>query len=104
MECKSCSSTNVQRLSHYWESLPAESPLRVRYAPPGEVQASYWVALLAAVLGIVVVTSGAVLLGLLVTVGGLLWGVFMYRGVQEYQASLEAWSSRTICLACIGQF
>ncbi|MFJ4925323.1 hypothetical protein [Streptomyces sp. NPDC088736] len=94
----------MERLSHYWESLPAESPLRARYAPPGEVQASYWVALGATILGIVVAASGAVLLGLLVTVGGLLWGVFMYRGVQAYQASLAVWNSRTICLACTGQF
>lgn len=104
MQCKKCSSTNVERLSHYWHSLPAESPLRAEYAPPGEVQANYWVALLATIGGIWAAVSGAVLLGLLVTVGGLLWGVFMYQGVERYRSSLADWSSRTICLACTGQF
>ncbi|KAB1979237.1 hypothetical protein [Streptomyces triticiradicis] len=104
MECKSCSSTNVERLSHYWQSLPAESPLRASYAPPGEVQASYWVALLATLLGIVAVTSGAVVLGLLVAVGGLAWGAVVYRSVQAYELSLADWNARTICLACTGQF
>jgi hypothetical protein len=104
VQCKKCSSTNVERLSHYWQSLPAESPLRVQYAPPGEVQASYWIALLATIGGVAVAASGAVLLGLLATVGGLVYGVFMYQGVQAYQASLADWSSRTICLACTGQF
>jgi hypothetical protein len=30
MQCTKCSSPNVESLSHYWMSLPAESPLRVR--------------------------------------------------------------------------
>jgi hypothetical protein len=104
MQCKSCSSTNVERLSHYWQSLPAESPLRVKYAPPGEVQANYWIALLATIGGIAVAVSGAVLLGLLATVGGLIYGVVMFQGVERYRASLAEWSAAQLCLACTGQF
>jgi hypothetical protein len=104
MECKACSSTNVERLSHYWQSLPAESPLRVKYAPPSEPEVKAWMALLAVGAGIAFVVSGAVLLGLLVAVAGLVSGAAMHAGVQRYQASLADWSVARICLACTGRF
>lgn len=104
MNCKKCSSSNVERLAHYWQSLPAESPLRVRYAPPGKVEARYWIALVAVVFGIAFMTSGEVLLGVLVAVGGLVWGAVMHAGVERYQAALAEWNAATLCLACTGRF
>lgn len=104
MECKACSSTNVQRLSHYWQSLPAESPLRVKYAPPSQPEAKGWMALLAIGAGIAFMVSGAVLLGLLVAAGGLGWAALLHAGVQRYESSLTNWNEARICLACPGLF
>ncbi|MEV0220844.1 hypothetical protein [Streptomyces sp. NPDC050704] len=104
MQCKTCSSTNIEKLAHYWQALPAESPLRVKYAPPSKVEARYWVALLAVAAGIAFAVSGEVLLGLLVAVGGLVWGAVMHAGVEAYQRSFAEWSTARICLACTGRF
>ncbi|MER6350608.1 hypothetical protein ABT186_01830 [Streptomyces sp. NPDC001634] len=95
---------NVEKLSHYWEALPAESPHQARYAPPTAVEGRYWVALLAVAGGIALLVSGAVLLGLLVAVGGLAFGAFHHQQVTAYQASLADWSTAQICLACTGRF
>ncbi|MFD1277329.1 hypothetical protein ACFQ51_52180 [Streptomyces kaempferi] len=54
MACPGCSSPNTEKLSHYWESLPGESPLKVRYAPPAVVQARVLM-----VLGVVAAAYGS---------------------------------------------
>lgn len=104
MECPGCRSSNVERLAHYWQSLPAESPLRAKYAPPDAVEARYWVALLSVVAGIVFAASGAVLAGLLVAVGGMAFGAINHRQVRESQVTLAEWNAAMICLACPGTF
>lgn len=104
MQCVKCQSTNVTNLSHYFQSLPAESPLRKDYAPPAEVSGAYWQSLLAVVLGIAFLLSGSVLLGLLVTVAGLAWGAVGHAGVERYRGALADWKAARLCLACTGQF
>jgi hypothetical protein len=104
MQCTSCSSTNVEKLAHYWQSLPAESPLRARYAPPAEVPSQVWIALLAIVAGIAFMVSGAVLLGLLVAIGGMAFGAYNRAGMVRYHSELADWNAARICLACTGQF
>lgn len=104
MECKVCSSVNVQSLSLFWEGLPAESPLKARYAPPAEVSGVYWQSLLAVAAGIAFLLSGAVLLGLLVAVGGLVWGAVGHAGVERYRGALSEWKTARLCLVCTGQF
>jgi uncharacterized membrane protein YgcG len=104
MECPGCKSSNVERLAHYWQSLPAESPLRAKYAPPDAVEARYWVALLSVVVGIVFTASGAVWAGLLVAVGGMAFGAINHQQVKESQATLAEWKAAMICLACPGTF
>lgn len=104
MQCKTCSSSNVQRLSLFYWSLPAESPLRVTYAPPARVEANYWVALVAVVFGVGFVSSGEIPLGLVVAVAGLVWGAVKHAGVEAYRASMAEWSAAMFCLACPGRF
>ncbi|WP_405747745.1 hypothetical protein [Streptomyces canus] len=104
MQCPICSSPNVESLSHYWQSLPAESPLRGKYAPPDEVPSQAWIALIAVVGGIAVAVSGAILFGLLVAVGGLLFGAFNHAMVERYRGALADWTAARICLACPGLF
>lgn len=104
MQCPKCSSPNVERLAHYWQSLPAESPLRDRYRPPDEVPSQAWIALLAAVGGIAVAVSGAIVFGLLVALGGLLFGAFNHASVERYRSALADWTAARICLACPGRF
>jgi hypothetical protein len=98
LTCPLCQATNIQQLRGYWESLPAESPHRGKYAPPDAPDVQPWIALLAVCAGIWVLVTGAVLIGLGIAVAGLLWGGFMQRQVAEYRATLAAYNASTICL------
>ncbi|MFE6311740.1 MULTISPECIES: hypothetical protein [Streptomyces] len=99
-----CSSPNVADLPHYWQSLPSESPLKAKYAPPARPKASYWAAVAGIVAGVLVITGGGVLLGLLLIVGGAGWGAVVYKAVQWAEAQRAAWESSHVCLACTGTF
>lgn len=100
MACPGCSSPNTEKLSHYWESLPAESPLKVRYAPPLVTEVRVLAVLGAIGVGIWVMYTGAVLWGLAIAAGGLLWGVWMTMGSIASQARRDAWASQQLCLSC----
>lgn len=99
-----CGSSNVADLPHYWLSLPAESPLKARYAPPPEDGGGALAVVAAIVLGIVALVSGAVLPGVLATLGGLGWGALVYHRSTVAQAKRAAWDSSQVCLACTGRF
>lgn len=99
-----CGSPNIVDLPHYWESLPGESPLKARYAPPAAAKASYWASLAVVVLGVVAVTSGTVGLGLAAIVGGVAWGGVIHWQAAEAAARLEQWRDSQVCLACAGRF
>lgn len=104
VQCPGCNSSNVEHLPHYWQSLPAESPLRAKYAPPPESEARFLPVLGLVILGIVAITSGAIVPGLLAVLAGLVWGAIVQRGVSAAQAALAEWSAARICLACTGRF
>ncbi|MBR8638642.1 hypothetical protein KEF29_03345 [Streptomyces tuirus] len=89
----------MQQLRGYWESLPAESPHRGRYAPPGEPGLKFWAAMLAIGAGIWLAVTGAVLIGLLVVVGGLVWGAVMAGQQRAYEMALAAYNRSVVCLA-----
>lgn len=99
-----CLSPNVADLPHYWQSLPAESPLKDRYAPPARPKVSYWAALAAIAVGVLVLVEGGVLLGLLLVVGGAGWGAVVYKAVQWAEAQRAVWEQSHVCLACTGTF
>ncbi|MFE9687786.1 hypothetical protein [Streptomyces sp. NPDC006285] len=88
----------------FYRSLPQESGLRGQYAPPDEVQSQYWIALLAVLTGIAFLVNGAILLGLLLPLGGLAYGATNHASVEEYRVKLAKWSNSRICLACPRQF
>jgi hypothetical protein len=100
MACPGCSSPNTEKLSHYWESLPAESPLKDRYAPPTVVQGRVLAVLAVVGAGAWVMFSGAALWGLAIVVGGLVWGVRMTAAVTASQASHDEWAASQLCLSC----
>ena len=99
-----CGSPNVADLPHYWKSLPSESPLKAKYAPPAGPVGGYGVAVAAVALGIVALLSGTVIPGLLVAAGGVGWGALVYRRVAAAEAKLADWNSSRVCLACTGTF
>ncbi|MCX4480263.1 hypothetical protein OOK44_28045 [Streptomyces cellulosae] len=99
-----CSSPNVADLPHYWQSLPSESPLKAKYAPPARPKVSYWAAVGASVAGVLVITGGGVLLGLLLFVGRRRLGRGRVQGSAVAQAQRAAWESSHVCLACTGTF
>lgn len=99
-----CASSNVENLPHYWQSLPSESPLRARYAPPATGTVNYWASLGLVGLGFVATVSGSVGLGLLLIAGGVAWGGFLYRRSVQVAALLAEWQASQICLACTRRF
>jgi hypothetical protein len=99
MDCPLCHATNIQLLRGYWESLPAESPHRGKYAPPDAPDVQPWIALVALGAGIWLLVTGAILIGLLVAVAGLVWGAFMAGQQRKFEADLATYNASTICLA-----
>ncbi|MEU6572745.1 hypothetical protein [Streptomyces sp. NPDC046805] len=59
-----------------------------------------WAVLAVVVVGIVLMTTGAALLGLLVGLAGLAWGVFDRQAVEASRRDLTKWNRSKICLAC----
>lgn len=100
MACPGCSSPNVEKLSHYWESLPGESPLRIRYAPPLVTQVRVLAVVLIIGVGIWIAFRDSALWGLGIAVGGLLWGVLMTAGAIASQARKDEWAATKLCLTC----
>ncbi|GHJ04760.1 hypothetical protein TPA0906_66250 [Streptomyces olivaceus] len=98
-----CLSPNVADLPHYWASLPADSPLKGRYAPPEVPQASYWLPLAAVAVGVLLLVGGS-LAGLLVIAGAGAWGALAWRSAQQVEAKRTAWETSHVCLACTGTF
>ncbi|MEU5496140.1 hypothetical protein [Streptomyces griseofuscus] len=98
-----CGSPNVADLPHFWHSLPAESPLKARYAPPETAGGNYWIAVAAVGAGIALLVSGS-LLGLLVAAAGVGWGVLVHRRAAGAAEDLADWESSRVCLACTGTF
>lgn len=96
-----CGSSNVERLSHYWASLPAESPLKARYAQPAEEdgRARLILAVVAAA-GVVLAVTGTVMLGLVaLAVGGV--GAWIAHGrIIAADEARAVWARQQICLAC----
>ncbi len=58
-----------------------------------------WAALVAVVAGVWLAMSGAVLVGLLVVVGGLVWGAVLVGRRRAYEMALVAYNRSVICLA-----
>lgn len=107
MRCPSdkCGSMNVQQLSAYWLSLPAESPLRRRLAQPEEAASRLFLAICVAAAGLYVATSADMLpLGVLLIAAGVLWAVWSSRQVSAAEARREAWARSLYCLTCTGRF
>ncbi|GGX72036.1 hypothetical protein [Streptomyces minutiscleroticus] len=100
----SCRSTNIEFLPHYWQSLPDESPLKDEYKPPAVAPSQFWWVLAIIALGVVVAVLGAVLLGLLVVLGGLVWGALVHTGISATRTKLASWDTSHICLACTRRF
>jgi hypothetical protein len=98
---KACGSSNVHLLSHYWESLPGDSPLKARYAQPAEVDGRARLVLAGvAVLGAVLAVTGAVGLGLLALAVGVVGAWVAHGRIVAANEERDRWGRRQICLAC----
>ncbi|WP_109030099.1 hypothetical protein [Streptomyces rubrogriseus] len=78
--------------------------MKAKYAPPARPKVSYWAALIAIAVGVLVLTEGAILLGLLIAAGGAGWGAVVYKAVQWAEAQRATWEQSHVCLACTGTF
>jgi hypothetical protein len=96
-----CASSNVQFLPHYWESLPAESPLKARYAEPAEGDARARLVLAGvAIAGLVLAVTGSVGLGLLALAIGVVGAWVVHGRIVMAEQARAAWGRTQICLAC----
>jgi hypothetical protein len=98
---KDCGSSNVEHLPHYWASLPGDSPNKARYAEPaeGNVRARLILAAVA-VVGVVVLATGGIALGLAMLAVGGAGGLFVHGQIQAAEHQRSVWSRSRICLAC----
>ena len=91
----------MQFLPHYWESLPAESPLRARYAQPAEEDGRARLILaLVAVAGVILAVTGSVALGLLALAVGAVGAWVAHGRIIAADHARALWGRRQICLAC----
>jgi hypothetical protein len=96
-----CGSSNVEHLPHYWASLPGDSPLKVKYAQPDEGNARARLILAGvALVGIVVLATGGVALGLAMLAVGGAGGLWVHGQIQAAELQRGTWSRSQICLAC----
>jgi hypothetical protein len=100
-----CGSSNVQHLPHYWESLPADSPLKARYAQPAvEDGRGRLILALVAAAGVVLLVTGTVALGLLALAAGAIGAWVAHGRIVAAETKRAAWSRSQICLACTHQW
>lgn len=102
MKCP-CGSMNVQRLSHYLDSLPAESPHRTTYAQPADASVQVVGVLLLGVTGVAMLSSGH-WVGLLVLLGAAVWAVAGFRQAGVAEVERARWAKSLICLVCTKTF
>lgn len=96
-----CGSGNVEHLPHYWASLAGDSPLKARYAQPAEGnQRARLILAAVALVGIVVLATGGVALGLVMLAIGGAGGLLVHGQIQAAEHARDQWSRTQICLAC----
>lgn len=100
MACPGCSSGNVEKLSHYWESLPSESPLKFRYAPPLVTQVRVLAVVAIVAVGIWIAWTGEALWGAGIALAALVWGALMTVAAAASQARRDEWADSKLCLTC----
>jgi hypothetical protein len=100
MECPGCGGGNIEDLPLFWKQQHEGSALWRQYGPPSVPESRVWAVLGVIVAAIAVLVSGAVILGLLLAVGGLVWGAFDRQAVEAARRRLSEWSASKICLAC----
>jgi hypothetical protein len=100
-----CGSSNVQHLPHYWESLPADSPLKSRYAQPAvEDGRSRLILAVIGAAGVVLLVTGTVALGLLALAVGAVGAWAAHGRIMLAETRRGQWASTQICLACTHQW
>jgi hypothetical protein len=94
----------VQSLKNYWRSLaPGAADYEpLRQPPAAEVQYLYAAGVMA--VGVVLLITGTVLVGLFVLAGGFGWGAVMTRQVAAADAARAAWERAMWCGHCSHRF
>ncbi|MFF3947082.1 hypothetical protein ACFYYN_19940 [Streptomyces sp. NPDC001902] len=100
LQCKRCGSTQVQSLELYVATMDPGSALKKDFAQPAEEKAALIGPLLVAGFGVALLVSGVILLGLLVTVGGAVWGTRERGKEQISQRKRAEWLKQMICMHC----
>jgi hypothetical protein len=105
LACPRCKgSGQVLHLPEFVASLPAESPLRGKYAQPAEYAAQWLLPMGAAVLGIVLLVTGEVAAGLLLLAGGGGLGFWFSRLAAAAEEARGRWARSLYCRQCPATF
>lgn len=102
MSC-TCGSTEVVKLSSYWEGLPPGTPAHGKLAPPAGPESHYLYALGLLALGVAAAMTGA-MLGVLAIAGGVAWAVVMWRQAGQVETDRATWERLLYCRGCDGKF
>ncbi|MFE3776428.1 hypothetical protein [Streptomyces sp. NPDC059122] len=91
-------------LPEFWKSLPKESELRDKYAPPVEFKVQWVFPWAAGVLGVVALVTGGVAAGILLLAGGVGMGFWLSTRARAAEDARARWSRSWICRRCPATF
>jgi hypothetical protein len=103
--CPTCKESHqVMHLPAYWASLAPGAPLVADLAQPPAAEVEMWWAVATGVVGLIVIISGVIAPGLLLLVGGMVWGAVLRRRIDAADAARAAWERSMWCGHCGAKF
>lgn len=103
--CPRCAeSYQVRDLPGYWRSLAPGAADYEKLRQPAAAEVQYLYALGVAGVGVALMFTGSILLGVLVLAGGVGWGAFMSRQVAVADMARAAWEQAMWCGHCSLRF
>jgi hypothetical protein len=91
-------------LPAYWASLAPGAPLAAELTQPPAAEVEMWWAVATGVVGLIVMISGVIVPGLLLLVGGMVWGAVLRRQIDAADAARAAWERSMWCGHCAAKF
>ncbi|GGX40352.1 hypothetical protein GCM10010341_72820 [Streptomyces noursei] len=102
--CPRCGGREVWHRPEYWRSLPQDAEAKRTHAPPPEYAVQWLLPVVAGVLGVVALVSGAVAAGIVLLAGGAGVGFWLSRRAQAAEDARARWERSLVCRGCSAAF
>lgn len=105
MDCPTCGeSSQVLKLDEFWRSLSQDAELKRSLAQPPDYAARWLIPFGLAATAVLLLTTGGILLGLLLLLAGAGSGAWMWLATTAAQEARERWGRLLYCRRCPNQF